>query len=108
MKAFSDAIASGVMANLNELRLDDNQIGDDGMKAFSTAIGSGALAKCQNVALYGNPGDAKQQLLGARSDSRVALDPLPATMSRLADAILAKLRQDAELREAEKLQVEQA
>ena len=32
MKAFSTAIASGALANLKDLWLDTNQIGDEGMK----------------------------------------------------------------------------
>ena len=55
MKAFSTAIASG-LANLNSLVLDINQIGDEGMKAFSEAISSGSLANLAALAIT-NPSD---------------------------------------------------
>eukprot|EP00966_Prymnesium_polylepis_P038609 896310-Prymnesium_polylepis.1 len=43
METFSAALASGVMAQLKELLLYKNQIGDEGMKSFSTVLASGAL-----------------------------------------------------------------
>ena len=39
----------GALRNLEMLWLKGNQIGDDGMKAFSTAIASGALASLMTL-----------------------------------------------------------
>jgi Leucine-rich repeat (LRR) protein len=44
---------------LQELWLDENSIGDEGMKAFSSALSSGALASLQKLYLHHNQiGDA--------------------------------------------------
>ena len=42
---------------LKDLALHHNQIGDEGMKAFSTAIASGLLPKLATVFVFGNPGN---------------------------------------------------
>lgn len=54
MKAFSSAMATGALANLTRLHLAENQIGDAGMKAFSDAIRSGALGSLKILWLYNN------------------------------------------------------
>ena len=56
MKAFASAIASGAMAKLTSLGLGKNQIGNEGMQALSSAIANGALPALEDVKLYGNPG----------------------------------------------------
>ena len=59
MKSFAGAIASGSMANLEELGLTGNQIGDAGMSAFAGAIASGSLANLEQMSLFENQiGDA--------------------------------------------------
>lgn len=46
---------SGSLANLTELLLDNNKIGDAGVIAFASAIGaSGALAKLTRLSFHGN------------------------------------------------------
>ncbi|KAL1504765.1 hypothetical protein AB1Y20_008541 [Prymnesium parvum] len=42
MRIFTDAITKGALANLTELYLEYNMIGDEGIKAFSSALASGA------------------------------------------------------------------
>eukprot|EP00966_Prymnesium_polylepis_P289518 6687367-Prymnesium_polylepis.1 len=57
MTSFSTALASGAMAQLTELYLDNNQIGDEGMNTFSMALASGAMAKLKVLDMRENPGD---------------------------------------------------
>ena len=52
-------VTMGAMANLFDLSLRDNRIGDEGMKAFASAIAIGALPSLQTLWLHGNPGDEK-------------------------------------------------
>ena len=40
MQAFASAVASGYLANLKVLNMNENKIGDEGMKAFAGAMGS--------------------------------------------------------------------
>ena len=40
MVSFADAIARGSLAKLTDLRLEDNEIGDEGTAAFAGAVGS--------------------------------------------------------------------
>jgi len=47
-------IASGALANLTKLYLNENQIGDEGIKVFSSALASGALANMTGLRLGGN------------------------------------------------------
>jgi Ran GTPase-activating protein (RanGAP) involved in mRNA processing and transport len=54
MTAFSTALASGVLVQLTCLDFDNNQIGDVGMKAFSTALTSGALPQLKELHLGSN------------------------------------------------------
>ena len=58
MTAFSEAIraigVTGALANLEDLLLGFNQIGDEGMKSFSIAVASGALANCKWLNLSAN------------------------------------------------------
>ena len=39
----------GSLGSLTELRLSSNQIGDEGIKAFSSAVASGSLANLRNI-----------------------------------------------------------
>ena len=59
MKAFASAIASGSLAKLEYLYLNDNKIGDAGMTDFSRQIASRSLANLKQLSLNGNQiGDA--------------------------------------------------
>ena len=49
----------GALGDLQELFLNGNQIGNDGMQAFSAAITSGALPKLARVSAEDNPGNGK-------------------------------------------------
>eukprot|EP00966_Prymnesium_polylepis_P081688 1892354-Prymnesium_polylepis.1 len=49
--------SSGAMAKLEKLLLFNNQIGDQGMQAFSTALASGAMANLETLYMHRNPGD---------------------------------------------------
>ena len=49
MESFSTAIASGALGSLETLYISRNQIGDEGMKAFASAIASGALGKLSQL-----------------------------------------------------------
>ena len=54
---FNPSIPMGVMANLEQLWLESNQIGDTGMQSFSTAIASWALPSLRSMYLDGNLGN---------------------------------------------------
>eukprot|EP00966_Prymnesium_polylepis_P044673 1035077-Prymnesium_polylepis.1 len=45
VEAFMYAHARGAIAQLKDLDLERNQIGNEGMNSFSTALASGAMAK---------------------------------------------------------------
>lgn len=47
-------IASGALANLKELYLQRNKVGDEGMQAFASAIATGALANLETLYLHQN------------------------------------------------------
>ena len=54
------------MANLTNLVLYNNKIGDEGMKAFAAAVGSGAIPQLQELSLsYNQIGDSGMQALAA-------------------------------------------
>eukprot|EP00966_Prymnesium_polylepis_P041528 963996-Prymnesium_polylepis.1 len=57
MDSFSTALASGAMAQLTNLELQGNQIGDEGMASFSTALASGAMANLKTLYMGANPGN---------------------------------------------------
>eukprot|EP00966_Prymnesium_polylepis_P270575 6250732-Prymnesium_polylepis.1 len=59
------------MAQLKELWLMQNQIGDKGMTAFSTALVSGAMANLKTLYTGVNPGNtsAVKEACGARGIS---------------------------------------
>ena len=57
LAGFVRAAGRGSLANLMNLRLGNNQIGDEGMKAFSSALSSGSLPALETVYFLGNPGD---------------------------------------------------
>jgi len=54
VKALAKACGSGALAQLTTLRLDVNKIGDAGVEALATACASGALAQLRNLYLGGN------------------------------------------------------
>eukprot|EP00966_Prymnesium_polylepis_P262986 6074543-Prymnesium_polylepis.1 len=54
MKSFSIALASGAMVQLKVLYLAANKIGDEGMVSFSTALASGAMAQLTVLYLANN------------------------------------------------------
>jgi hypothetical protein len=56
LTAFADAVRSGALASLTELDLASNNIGDAGVKDCSEAFSSGALPTLQFVFAGGNPG----------------------------------------------------
>ncbi len=58
MSSLADACARGALANLKELNLYKNKIGDPGVSALASACASGALATLEDVYLGGNPGDS--------------------------------------------------
>ena len=58
----------GSLANLEEINLYYNEVGDAGMTALSEAIDKGSLAALQLVSLDGNPGNA--QPVKAACDAR--------------------------------------
>ena len=51
----------GALGSLDDLRLQENRIGDEGMKAFSSAIATGALPKHATVYVGGNPHESGEQ-----------------------------------------------
>ena len=67
MTQFCKVIASGALAQLNELNLCRNQISDDGMKALASACAKGALPNCEHIVLNGNPSsqEARQAVRNA-------------------------------------------
>ena len=54
MSSLSEALASGALASLEELHLQENEIGDAGCTALAEACGRGALANLSELCLYGN------------------------------------------------------
>ena len=44
-------VSGAIMAQLNGLDLGGNQIGDEGMKSFSVALASGALAQLECISI---------------------------------------------------------
>ena len=54
LTALADAVRSGALGSLFDLQLQGNRIGDEGMKAFSSAIATGALAKLEELVLTDN------------------------------------------------------
>ena len=61
MIKFSEALATGALANCQELQLWGNQIGDPGMIKFSEALATGALPVCTTITLSGNPASKEAQ-----------------------------------------------
>ena len=51
MKVFSQAIAAGALGSLEQLGLDGNKIGDEGMMALASVIAGGALASPNAAAM---------------------------------------------------------
>ena len=70
MKTFSGAITMGALANLEELSLMGNQIGDAGMIEFSRLITSGALASLQTLYVDDGPLGTEHPQLKAACDAR--------------------------------------
>ena len=68
MSFYARFSASGALASLERLELQDNEIGDNGMKALADACASGALASLTNINLHGNPGNSEpvEQAMKAR------------------------------------------
>eukprot|EP00966_Prymnesium_polylepis_P267962 6190382-Prymnesium_polylepis.1 len=59
MKDFTDIVAMGALAKLEELLLDHNQIGDAGLTALAGAIAGGAMGQLTRLELWDNGiGDA--------------------------------------------------
>ena len=59
MGMLADVIGRGALANVEDLDLDDNQIGGVGFTALAKAVGSGAMASLKELALPNNQiGDA--------------------------------------------------
>jgi hypothetical protein len=55
---FGRLLRSGALAILTKLYLHENQIGDEGMKAFSSALSSGSLPELDTLYVsLGNPGN---------------------------------------------------
>ena len=54
LTAFAEAVESGALPQLEDLRLHYNQIGDVGMQALAGAVSKGALASLKTLSLYGN------------------------------------------------------
>ena len=58
MIKFSEACATGALANCRELYLSDNKIGDPGMVKFSEALATGAMASITFIDLDHNKATA--------------------------------------------------
>ena len=56
--ALASLLEAGAMPNLKTLILSGNQIGEAGMAALASAVGGGALPSCAVFSLDGNPGSA--------------------------------------------------
>ena len=54
LQALATAIASGALANCQQLALSHNQIGDKGIEALSGALATGALASLTQLFIHGN------------------------------------------------------
>ena len=57
MVKFAEALGNGALPLLITLELSFNSIGNDGMCSLSDALGKGALPKCSDISLFGNPGN---------------------------------------------------
>ena len=55
MIKFSEALATGALANVTTLNLAANQITDKGTEAFSAALATGAMAHLNDLYLSSNP-----------------------------------------------------
>ena len=89
MNHFATLVRSGALANLTELHLGRNNIGDEGMQVFSTAISSGALASLTHLMLNSNQiGDVGiTAFAGAiRSGSLASLQKLYLNHNQIGDA----------------------
>ena len=59
MSIIAHLLTNGAMAQLRELRLFGNKIGDQGLEALSGALATGAMANCRYLLLQHNKiGDA--------------------------------------------------
>ena len=67
MIKFSEALATGAMANCQELYLNDNQIGDKGLEALSGALATGAMASLTDLEVDNPEHPALKAACDARS-----------------------------------------
>ena len=57
MRHLGDALARGAAPALEELDLNGNKIGDEGMRHLADALARGAAPALKRLELYRNPGD---------------------------------------------------